>query len=261
MYWWEQIVMKNTRAIVALLLREMTASYGRNPGGYLWAIIEPVAALALLTAVFSMFFRTPALGDNFPLFYATGYLPFMMYNDVSSKVAQSIRYSRQLLFYPPVNFLHAIIARAIINLITHIVIFILIITVIKYMYDLSLDLNYLNIIIALCMTASLALGLGCFNCFLATRFPVWERIWAIANRPAFIISGIFFIIDDIPEPFKSYLWFNPLIHVVGKMRSGFYPYYEANYVSYLFVFLISLFLFFIGLILLSRQHRFLLNNL
>ena len=253
--------MKNTRAIIALLLREMSATYGRNPGGYIWAIIEPIAALTLLTLVFSLVFRVPALGDNFALFYATGYLPFMMYTEVSNKIAQSIRYSRQLLFYPPVNFLHSIFARAIINIITHLIIFFIIITGIKYVYGLSLIIDIQNILNALCMTVALALGVGCLNCYLSTRFPVWDRVWAIVNRPSFIISGIFFTYNSVPEPFKSYLWYNPIIHLVGEMRSGFYPYYDAIYVSYLFVYSVSLCLFFIGLLFLYNQHRYLLNNL
>ncbi|MDJ0823602.1 MAG: sugar ABC transporter permease, partial [Paracoccaceae bacterium] len=29
------------RAVMALMLREMSTSFGRSPGGYLWAILEP----------------------------------------------------------------------------------------------------------------------------------------------------------------------------------------------------------------------------
>jgi capsular polysaccharide transport system permease protein len=33
------------RTIVALIMREMATSYGRSPGGYIWAIAEPVAGI------------------------------------------------------------------------------------------------------------------------------------------------------------------------------------------------------------------------
>ena len=39
------------RAIAALVLREMSTTNGRSPGGYLWAILEPAAGIALLTIV------------------------------------------------------------------------------------------------------------------------------------------------------------------------------------------------------------------
>lgn len=44
-----------------------------------------------------MGFRTPPLGTNFAIFYATGVVPFMTYLDMSGKVANSIRYSKPLL--------------------------------------------------------------------------------------------------------------------------------------------------------------------
>ena len=30
------------RTISALIMREMQTTYGRSPGGYLWAVLEPV---------------------------------------------------------------------------------------------------------------------------------------------------------------------------------------------------------------------------
>ena len=51
------------------------------------------------------------------------------------------------------------------------------------------------------------------------------------------------------------MWYNPLVHVVGQMRSGFYPYYDAPYVSPAYVFAISLICFALGLVMLRRYAR------
>ncbi|MEP4309746.1 MAG: hypothetical protein ABJ364_08370, partial [Lentilitoribacter sp.] len=112
----------STRTILALVLREMVTTYGRSPGGYLWAILEPVAGIALLTALFSTGFRSPSLGTNFPIFYATGMIPFLMYSDVSGKVALSMLFSKPLLAYPAVTYLDAILARFIVNMLTQLMV-------------------------------------------------------------------------------------------------------------------------------------------
>jgi capsular polysaccharide transport system permease protein len=78
------------RAIGALILREMTATNGRSANGYLWAIAEPVGGILLLTVLFSLGFRSPPIGTNFAIFYATGLVPFMFYQSLSSKVAGAI---------------------------------------------------------------------------------------------------------------------------------------------------------------------------
>lgn len=116
------------RAITALILREMQTSHGRASGGYLWAIAEPVGGIALLTLIFSAGFRTPPLGTNFAIFYATGVVPFMAYLDMSGKVATSIRYSKSLLAYPAVTFLDALLGRILFNAFTQVIVASLIFT-------------------------------------------------------------------------------------------------------------------------------------
>ncbi|GHF05263.1 transport permease protein [Aliiroseovarius zhejiangensis] len=251
---------KTWRTVIALMLREMATSYGRSPGGYLWAILEPVGGLAVMTIAFSMAFRSPALGNNFPLFYATGFLPFMMYMDVSNKISNSITFSRQLLFYPSVTYLDAIIARLLLNGLTQLLVFYMLMYGLLTIFDTGNILNYAAILNALGMALVLAFGVGVMNCFLLTRFPIWQRVWSIITRPLFIISTIFFILESIPQPFRDYLALNPLVHVVGEMRRGFYATYDATWVNPAFVYGVGLVLATLGLIFLARYHREILNR-
>ena len=108
------------RAIGALILREMATTHGRSPGGYLWAVLEPVAGIALLTLIFSLAFRTPALGSNFALFYATGLVPLTFFTVITGRVGSAVNYSRPLLVYSTVTFLDAILARFLLNGLTQI---------------------------------------------------------------------------------------------------------------------------------------------
>ena len=110
------------------------------------------------------------------------------------------------------------------------------------------------------MAASLGLGVGTLNCFLTGIMPAWQRVWAIMNRPLFLVSCIFFLFEAVPDPFNDILWYNPLVHVVGQTRSGFYPYYDAPYVSPLYVFGIALICFILGLVFLRRYVRLIFNG-
>ena len=248
------------RAITALILREMVSTYGRTPLGYLWAVLEPVAGIALLTVIFSMGFRSPPLGTNFPIFYASGLVPFVLYMDVSNKVMDSLRFSSQLLVYPRVTFTDAILARFILNLLTQLLVAYILFSGIVILFDARTAPALPGIALGLAMAASLGLGIGTLNCFLIGVMPAWQRVWAILNRPLFLISCIFFLFESVPEPFRSILWYNPLVHVVGQTRSGFYPYYEAPYVSLIYVFGIALISLLLGLVFLRRYARFILQN-
>lgn len=252
--------LRSLRTISALMLREMNATYGRVMGGYLWAILEPVGGIMLLTFAFTLALRAPSLGTNFPLFYASGLLPFIMYSDLSQKIAVSLRFSKQLLFYPAVTFVDALLARLLINGLTQILIYCLVVTGIITVYDVRVILDIPAIALALSMAISLSLGIGTMNCFLLSLYPTWERTWAILTRPLLLISCIFFIFDDVPEPYSSILWYNPLVHLVGQSRKGIYSFYDGSYVSPLYVFGISLVTLSFGLVMLRKHYRTIINN-
>jgi len=248
------------RTIAALIQREMATTYGRSALGYVWAILEPLAGILLLTFVFSLAFKAPGLGNSFPLFYASGFLPFVMYLDVSNKISVALRFSKPLLFYPGVRYVDAILARFILNSLTQISILCLILPAILAFYPNQAVLDVPAILNSVAAALVLALGIGTMNAFLIAISPGWERIWAVLNRPMFIISAIFFTFESIPQPYRDILWYNPLIHVVGMMRTGFYSYYDATYVSLTYVYGLGLGLTALGLLFLNRHARDIINS-
>lgn len=250
----------SARAIMALILREMATRYGRSPGGYLWAVLEPVAGIALLTVVFAAAFNSPPLGTNFAVFYATGMVPFLLFNAVQGAVAGALNYSRQLLAYPTVTYLDALLARFLLNYMTQLMVAYIVLGGSLLIFDTRLTLDLPVIIWGFVLTGLLSLGIGTLNCYLFTRFNVWQQVWSIVMRPAFIVSCVFFLFETIPESYSDYLWFNPLVHIMGLMRRGFYSTYDATYVSVTFVVMVSLASLAMGMLLLWRYHAELLDR-
>lgn len=248
------------RILVALMLREMATTYGRSAGGYVWAILEPVLGVVLLSVVFGLALTRPGLGTNFPLFYATGFLPFSMFLDLSNKVATSVRYSKPFLAYPSVTYIDAMLARVILNALTHIVVMGVVIGGIFVLYQIPPVVNLAEIFEALLMIVAVAVGVGTLNCYLMTAFPVWERAWQILTRPLFLMSGIFFLYDMMPTMAQDILWYNPVLHCISQLRRGVYPTYQADFISPGFVFGLSVILLTFGLLLLVRSYRDLLER-
>lgn len=247
------------RTISALMMREMSTTYGRSALGYLWAILEPAAGIMLMSVIFSLGFRSPGIGTSFALFFASGLLPFMMYGDAGSKTSTGLRFSRQLLQYPGVTFIDALAARIAMSAMTQIFVSIVVLTTIIEIYELDVILDPPSIALGFLMALSLGVGIGTLNCYLLSIYPVWERTWAIINRPLFIISCVIFLYDDVPMPYRDWLWWNPLIHPIGMMRKGIYATYDASYVSPLYVFGVAAVTFVTGLLLLQRHHKRILN--
>lgn len=248
------------RTVMALILREMSTRYGRSPGGYVWAILEPLGTIVLLGIGFSLILRNPPLGNNFLLFYATGFLVFNLYQNLSVLIARSIRFSRALLFYPAVSWLDAILARFLLNSLTGVLAAYILLTAILASIDTRTVIDLPPVLQAMGLAMLLGLSIGTLNCALFGLIEVWDQVWSILTRPLFLASGVIFLYDDLPQTVQNILYYNPLMHITGLMRTGFYPMYNPQYINIPFVILFSLIPLFLGLVLLGRYHQDILNR-
>lgn len=248
------------RVIFALMLREMATTYGRSAAGYLWAILEPIGAIAVLSIAFAIAFSQPPLGESFPLFYATGYMPFMLYNTMQNKVGSAVRENLQLLFYPRVTYIDAILSRFILTLLTQLLVAVIVFGGIILLDGVTQRIDVIVVLNALLVAAFLGLGMGVLNCILIHLMPSWRQIWSILTRPLFLVSCIFYLFNTLPNWVQSILWFNPLVHIIGETRVGFYSTYRGEYVVQAFPLVVGAATLFIGLALLRRHAQDLINT-
>ena len=248
------------RTITALILREMGSTYGRSPGGYLWAVVQPLGMITMLALGFSLLVRKPALGTSFILFYATGYLPFNLYGEVSNKVAMALRYSRPLLAYPRVAWLDAVLARLVLNTLTSLTVACILISAILMLVETRTVIQITPILVGLGLVTLMGLGVGLMNCLLFSLYPVWQVIWGIFSRPLFIASGVLFLYEGMPPLAQSILWWNPLLHAISEIRTGFYPTYRGDFVSLGYSYGVALVLVAFGLLLLGRHYKTVLEE-
>lgn len=237
------------------MIREMTSTYGQSPGGYLWAILQPIGIIVVLALGFSLVIRAPSLGTSFLLFYATGYLPFDLYSTLGTKIINALSYSRPMLTYPRVTWLDAITARFLLNVLTQLTVFCIVISCVLSFSETRAVLRLQPILLGLSLATLFGLAIGMMNALLAGLFPVWNIIWQILNRPMFIASGVFFIYEDMPALAQNILWWNPVLHATGLVRAGFYANYEASYVSLTYCIGVSLTLVFFAMIFLRAYHQ------
>ena len=243
---------RTVRVVMALILREIGSRDSRSSLGFLWSIIEPVATVAILSIAFALFTRTPRLGTNFPLYYVTGIVPFHIYSQISNRVSGSIRFSRQLLGFPSVTVMDTLLARFLLNYFINIIVFIILSYGVLHYYDLRVNVQMPPVIEALVMAGALAIGIGTFNSVLFIMFPAYDYVWTMVSRPMMIASGVLILIEDLPDWLYNILWWNPAAHIVAMMRHGFYPFYDTNWVSPFYVFMVAGIAFVLGLITLQK---------
>ena len=146
-------------------------------------------------------------------------------------VSSAISANRGLLAYPVVKPLDAVLARFALNFMTDFLVATLLFVGIIRLTGLTVNLDLAAIAGAFTLTALFGLGIGTLNCVLFGLYPTWKNFWSVLTRPLFFLSGIFFVFEAVPMPFRDIVWYNPIVHLIGLMRAGFYGSYHADYVG------------------------------
>lgn len=233
----------------AFLFREMSTRFGRNPGGYIWALIEPLAFIGLMTALFQIISHTPPMGESYPLFYATGYFGFHIYSDMQNYIKSSLTANKSLLSYPIVAPVDIVTARFILQAITTTVVCIIILGIIIATLRFGINIYWPALLQAAFFGWLFGLGLGLINIVLFPKYPLYEKVFMIISRPFFLLSGAFYIPSSLPHPAGDIILMNPLCHLVLAFREGFYGPASVPGLDMSYLAKISLSLFFIGTIM------------
>ena len=138
------------------------------------------------------------------------------------------------------------------NALTGLLVSCIILTGILALVDSRILLDFTPVIVAYCLAILTGVGVGLLNCVISGIFPIWTTIWGVVTRPLFIASGVILIYEDMPPVAQDILWYNPLMHITGIMRTGFYPMYSPQYISVTYVLTVALVLIALGVMLMRR---------
>ena len=141
-----------------------------------------------------------------------------------------------------------ILARAVFSLLTQLVAMSLILSSLGWLEGSLRALNLLQVFQSITALICLSLGAGVFGCWVGSIWPLWPRVWAVFLRPLVFVSGVFFLVDEIGDPFRDWLLWNPLAHVIFSLRSGIYTGYSGDLASLPYVLLAAGLLGFAGLL-------------
>lgn len=213
------------RVIAALVRREMQAHFGESRLGYLWALIEPVLHLAGFLVVFVLILHRPApMGTSTALFMLTGIIPYFLYSKMMDYVSGAVIANRALLNLPPVKPLDVVLARVVLESTTFMFVgFLMLLALYMGGVEGALPHNLLRVLEASAAATCLGLGVGMINLVIRSLFTHWMTIFSVVSFPLWLFSGIWFLPEQVPVPFRDYMLWNPITHLLMWFRTGFYP--------------------------------------
>lgn len=227
---WGDATRQQVRVIAALIRRETRVHFGETRLGYLWAIIEPTLHLTVYALLFHYILKRHApLGGSLTLFMLTGLMTYFLFSKMATYLAYAVDGNRALLNLPPVKPFDVIAARAILEAATYLFVgFVLLVSLSMFDTAVVAPYNPIQLAGAIASTVGLGFGVGLVNAVMRAFARNWMTFFGLLLSPMFFLSGIWFLPSQIPPPFRDYILYNPILHNIMWVRSGFYRDYHPS---------------------------------
>jgi len=222
---------QQAEVVFAVAMRETRTRFGASQLGYLWAMIEPTLVILTFYIVFQIAHRAVPPGMDLFSFIATGVVPYTLFSSSVVRVSEAINANKALLYYPQVQPLDLVLARAVLEAATFVAVFLVLMGG-HALFTQHLELESPLVVIAgFAMASMLGTGLGLILCSLGEYSTAVDRARGPLLRPLFWISGIFFTAETLSPQARHALLYNPILHATELVRSGWFHSYDAHHVD------------------------------
>jgi capsular polysaccharide transport system permease protein len=214
------------RAVIfALLLREMKARVGGQWIGALWTLVEPLAHVLVMITIFSVARGAAQPGIEYPVYLATGLVPFFLFQHLGLRLMDGIAANRGLFSYRQVKPFDTLVARAIVELLMNLLVYGFTLALLGWLGLHVLPAGPLDMMAVHAVTFLLGAGFGMFSAVVGHERDRVRSLIRILMVPLYIASGILFPVHVVPQEFLQWLLLNPLLHLVELSRHAFIAQY------------------------------------
>jgi lipopolysaccharide transport system permease protein len=211
-------LLKTRDLVWAWTIRTLRGRYQQSALGWFWAVIQPVATVAIFAIVFTRIVPVDTGGVPYILFSYAAVVPWTLLSTSLTDMTMSLVQNMNLvgkIYFPrealPVAVLLARLADFGISFI------LLVILVVIYQIPVSsLGLLYLPLILAIQLALILGLGIGAaaLNVFYRDVDPLLKLIIQVW----FYASPILYPVSLVPEQWQSLYFLNPMAGIVAAYR-------------------------------------------
>ncbi|TCO80322.1 capsular polysaccharide transport system permease protein [Plasticicumulans lactativorans] len=235
------------RVILAVILRETRTRFGKHRLGYLWALAEPLLQIGVLLLMFTALGRRSPVSGELWLFFVTGIVPWLMFRNLAARVMNAVSGNLALLGYPQVTPLDLMLARIVLEAATMVLVLVVLLLGLAATGRVALPSRPLEVLAALTTLMFLGGGFGMLNAAIAAYLPAYAKVFSAVMRPLYFFSGVFYTAANLPQPARDWLLWNPLLHLIEWLRSGFFPGFDTQHLDRAYVLAWTLVLCFLGL--------------
>jgi ABC-2 type transport system permease protein len=205
--------------IWALAVKELTVRYKRSILGFLWALLNPMLLMLVLSVVFSKIMVAQQL--HYPIFLLSMLLPWTFFSQSLSYAAESIVGNGDLIKKVRVAklvFPVAAVVSNLINLFLSLIPLVLIVLAMRHPFYWT----WLYLPVPILALAILTLGATFFFAAANVYYRDVAHILQILLQVWFYLTPIIYSLEYIPAKYRVFFKLNPIIYELNGFRLSVY---------------------------------------
>ncbi|MDI4663231.1 ABC transporter permease [Xanthobacter autotrophicus] len=253
---WRTASAMHARVVGAVIMRDLQTRFGAGYFGFLLGLVMPLGHLAIAIGVNFLIGRKPPLGTDIAIFLMTGVLPFVIWLYAHRQIMMALLQNKPLLYFPGVDAFDIFCGRICIEIVNATLIVSVVIITINYTRNGIEISNLSQFMYGLIFSIFFGIGTGVIFGALANFNIIALMFGNILGPLMWVISGIFFLPDEMPDIIRDYIFFNPLTHIIDYLRVAYYSEYSSSFLSipYLLSTLAALIVLGITIVCVVRRH-------
>ena len=245
--------------ILLFVRRDFVVFYKQTILGPLWYIIQPLVNSVIFTIIFSKVAKIPTDGIPPFLFYMAGTLTWGYFAACLTQTSNTFVTNREIfgkVFFPRMTVPIAIVITGLFQFIIQFVIFL---GFLLYYWSQGAQVGptimVFTLPLILLQMAILGLGMGILISSLVTQYRDLAFAMSFAVQIWMYITPVVYPLTQVPEQYRIFYVLNPMVSIVESFRGAFLGVstIEPNHI--LISIMVTLGIFFTGVVLFSRIEK------
>lgn len=233
----------------ALLLREALTRLFQRRASWFWLVAEPLAHIAIMSFLFTVIRQRTVGNMDSELWLMLGLVGFFSFRRTAMQGGQGISSNKSLFVYRQITPVDAVLVRAAIEMLVMVVVAIIAFIALGMIGINIVPHDPIGALVGLAGVWFFGLGFGLVLSVAAELVPEFGSIIRMLMRPLYLMSGVILPLSAIPEPYQSYLMYNPIANGLEAIRSAFSElYHEVPSTSLGYLYFSALCLLVLGLL-------------
>ena len=233
----------------ALFLKDALSRFFGNRAAWAWLIIEPAMHILVMVIMFTVIRTKKVGGVDVASWLMVGMLLFFLFRRTGVQSLHALDCNKAFFAFRQVRPFDAAISACLVELFSMGLVSVFISIVFAFIGYQVIPIDILYLLAAILGTWLLGLGYGLISSVCMRIVRDSGHILQIIMAPLMFISGVILPVNNIPEPYRSYLLLNPLLHAIECARLSYWDTYHTLDVSLCYLYSVALVMIVVGMAL------------